>query len=242
MNPYYEHGGITIYHGDCREILPQLSHVDAVLTDPPYAIPTVVAQGRIVTRNVGDLSIVEAGLGLFVEAIYERLRPDGRVFIFCDGTSYPVLFRLLYGRGQMALLVWNKGQIGMGREFRKSHELIVHQWYPDTPTFSDGVGRADVLEASPVHVSDRLHPAQKPIPLLRQLLHVCGDTICDPFAGSGSTLVAARESGRRAIGIEIEERFCEIAARRLDQEVLPLLDAPPDPEQAKLSYVTKSEL
>lgn len=221
MKPYYDEGGIQIYHGDCREILPNLRrNIDAVITDPPYAVPTVVAQGRTVTRNLGDLSIIEAGLGLFLTAAFDLLRPTGRAFVFCDGTSYPVVFRLVYGKFSTALLVWDKGQIGMGREFRKSHELIVHAWLPDTPIFADGIGRPDVLTVPPVATEYRDHPAQKPVGLLHQLLAVAGELVLDPFMGSGTTLRAAKDLGRRAIGIEIEERYCEIAAKRLAQSVM----------------------
>lgn len=223
MKPYYSNAGITIYHGDCREILLSLSTpIDILLTDPPYAVPTVVAQGRNITRNLGDLSIVEAGLGLFLNSAFRLIRPTGRAFVFCDGTSYPVIFRLLYGEFITALLIWNKGQIGMGREFRKSHELIAHGWKPDTPIFSDGNGISDILLCSPVQSQQRFHPAEKPVDLLKSLLRVSDGLILDPFIGSGSTLRAAKDLGRRAIGIEIEERYCEIAARRLSQEVLQL--------------------
>ncbi len=222
MKPYYEDAAVQIFHGDCREILPTLGPVDAIITDPPYAVPTVVSQGRTVTRNLGDMSVVEAGLGVLFDAATDRLLPTGRVFVFCDGTSYPIVFRVFYGSFNTALLVWNKGQIGMGREFRKSHELILHGWRNGTPIFSDGVGRPDVLSASPVPSELRDHPAQKPVDLIGQLITVCGDLILDPFMGSGTTLRAAKDLGRKAIGIEIEERYCEIAAKRMAQAVLPL--------------------
>ena len=221
MKPYYEREGIAIYHGDCRDVLPTLRrNIDAIVTDPPYAIPTVVAQGRQVTRNVGDLSVVEAGLAALLGAAARLLLPTGRIFVFCDGTSYPVVFRVLYGTFGQGLLVWDKGQIGMGRDFRKSHELIAHGWLPDTPVFTDGLGRADVLKVSPVPPELRDHPAQKPVGLIYQLLAVSGPMILDPFMGSGTTLRAAKDLGRQAIGIEIEERYCEIAAKRLAQDVL----------------------
>lgn len=223
MKPYYERGGIVIYHGDSRDVLPALGKkFDAIVTDPPYAVPTVVAQGRSVTRNLGDMSIVEAGLGLFLNAATACLLPTGRVFVFCDGTSYPVVFRLLYGGFSTALLVWDKGQIGMGREFRKSHELVIHGWRDDTPVYSDGVGRPDVIKMAPVPSEVRLHPAEKPVGLISHLMTVCGQTILDPFMGSGTTLRAAMNLGRKAVGIEIDERYCEIAAKRLEQMVLPL--------------------
>jgi tRNA G10 N-methylase Trm11 len=223
MKPYFERDGVTIYLGDCRDVLPTLGRkFDAIITDPPYAIPTVVAQGRSVTRNLGDMSIIEAGLGLFLNAAVKCLRPTGRAFVFCDGTSYPVVFRLLYGDFSTALLVWDKGQIGMGREFRKSHELILHGWRDKTPVYSDGVGRPDVIKVAPVASEVRLHPAEKPVGLINHLLTVCGGAILDPFMGSGTTLRAAMNDGKRAVGIEINEAYAEIAARRLDQMVLPL--------------------
>lgn len=221
MKPYYEEDGITIYHGNCLDILPCVATCETVITDPPYAVPTVVAQGRSVTRNVGDLSIIEAGLGLFLSAAAARLSPAGRMFVFCDGVSYPSVFRSMYGLMSLALLVWDKGQIGMGREFRKSHELIAHGWREETPVFGDGVGRPDILRCAPVPPTERAHPAQKPTPLLAALMAVCGSgPVLDPFMGSGSTLVAAQKVGRRAIGVEIEEKYCEIAAERLRQRSL----------------------
>jgi site-specific DNA-methyltransferase (adenine-specific) len=217
MKPYYSHNGIEIYHGDCLEVLPGLLCADmSVVTDPPYAIPTIVAQTRETTRNVGDLSLVEATFRL---VFAELGKLSNRLFVFCDGVSYPVIFRAAYGKWSTALLIWSKGRIGMGREFRKSHELIMHCWRENTPIFADGVGRADVLEADPVG-EERQHPAEKPVSLIEQLLPVCGQTILDPFCGSGTTLIAAKNKGRRAIGIEIEERFCELSAKRLSQEVL----------------------
>jgi site-specific DNA-methyltransferase (adenine-specific) len=221
VKPYYDQDGITIYHGNCLDVLPELRrNVDAIITDPPYAVPTVIAQVREATRSVGDLSVVEAGLATLFRAATDKLLPTGRVFVFCDGVSYPVMFRVLYGSFSQGLLVWDKGQIGMGREFRKSHELIAHGWLPDTPVFADGRGRPDILRAAPVPSEARGHPAQKPVSLIQQLLAVCGQMILDPFMGSGTTLRAAKDLGRKAIGIEIEERYCEIAANRLSQGVL----------------------
>jgi hypothetical protein len=201
--PYWQSsdGRLVIYHGDCL----------------------VVAQGRSVTRNIGDMSIVEAGLGLLLRAATDRLLPTGRVFVFCDGTSYPSVFRTMYGDFSTALLVWDKGQFGMGREFRKSHELILHGWRETTPVYADGIGRPDVLKCAPVPPEARINPAEKPLLLLGQLLAVCGPVVLDPFMGSGSTLRAAQNSGREAIGIEIDERQCERSARRLEDP--PLLAA-----------------
>jgi len=215
MSECVQIGDATLYHGDCLEVLPTLGKVDAVVTDPPYAIPTVAAQGRTITRTVGDLSVVEYAMRGYLGAAVDRLSEQGRAFIFADGTSYPVVFRSLYSRLQSALLVWDKGQIGMGREFRKSHELILHGWQPETPIFADGVGRADVLRFSPVPSADRAHPAEKPVGLLTELMRVCGSSVLDPFMGSGTTGVACANLGRKFIGIEIERKYFDIACERI---------------------------
>jgi site-specific DNA-methyltransferase (adenine-specific) len=218
MKPYYEDALVTLYHGDCFDVLPHLAVRADVITDPPYSIPTQVAAGRENTRNVGDLSMVERSFRSFFDMTLRLTGDAGRHFVFGDGTSYPVVFRAMYGRAVTALLVWDKGQIGMGREFRKSHELIMHAWGASTPVVSDGTGYPDVIRCAPVPSAARVHPAEKPVPLLSALLRVCGDTVLDPFAGSGASLVASKLSGRKAIGIEIEERYCEAAARRLSSE------------------------
>lgn len=208
-------GMATIYLGDCLDILPTLPVVDAIVTDPPYAVPTVVAQGREVTRNLGDLSIIETAMRVYLLTAAKQLSDRGRIFVFCDGTFYPVVFRVLYGSFNTALLIWDKGQIGMGREFRKSHELILHGWKTDTPTFSDGVGRADVLRFPPIPSEIRVHPAQKPETMLAELIRPCGKVILDPFMGSGATGIAALQNGRQFIGIEINEQYFDQACERL---------------------------
>ena len=211
-------GNTMLYCGDCLEVLPTIGKADAVVTDPPYAIPTMVASGRQITRNVGDLSIVETAMKCyFGPLIQENLTDEGRVFVFCDGTSYPIMFRVLYGEMTTALLVWNKGKIGMGREFRKSHELILHGWLRGTPIFKDGIGRPDIIPCPSVSKGDRLHPAEKPVPLLCDLLRVCGKTILDPFMGSGSTGIACVKLGRKFIGIEIEPKYFDIACERIEK-------------------------
>jgi site-specific DNA-methyltransferase (adenine-specific) len=210
-------GPAILYLGDCRDILPTLGKVDAVVTDPPYAIPTLVASLRETTRTVGDLSIVETAFRVYFDQWRLLLGDKGRAFIFCDGVSYTVMFRASFGAFSQALLIWDKGQIGMGREFRKSHELILHLWLGNTPIFADGVGRADILKFRPIDSEARKHPAEKPISLLKELLRLCGRTILDPFMGSGTTGVAAVKLGRKFIGIEIEPKYFDIACRRIEE-------------------------
>jgi site-specific DNA-methyltransferase (adenine-specific) len=230
-------GNIRLACADCLQVLPTLEaeSVHAVITDPPYAIPTIVASGRSNTSNLGDLSLIESAFrGLFNE--WRRVIGDaGRTFVFCDGVSYPVLFRAVYGKLATALLVWAKLGIGMGREFRKSHELILHAWAAKTPIFSDGIGRADVLTYPMVPTDERQHPAEKPADLIEELLTVCGPIVCDPFMGSGTSGVACVRTGRKFIGIEISEEYFDIAVKRIEAELNrhPLLE-PKQPTQGSL--------
>lgn len=211
-------GDATLYLGDCLEILPSLGKFDAVITDPPYSIPTQVAQTRDVTRSIGDLSMIEASFRMLFEMTLARTGTDGRHFVFADGTSYPVIFRAMFGKANSALLVWDKGRIGMGREFRKSHELVMHAWGAETPVAAaDGIGYPDILRCEPLSSDERVHPAQKPVPLIGSLLRVCGPRVLDPFMGSGSTGIACLNKGHKFTGIEIEPRYFELACKRIEQ-------------------------
>ena len=206
---------IDLYNQDSLHL--DIDGVDAIITDPPYAIPTQVATGRTVTRNVGDLSIVEAAFSLHVKKWQSMLSDRGRIFVFCDGASYPVMYRSLYGCFNLASLVWKKTHFGMGREFRKSHEFIIHAWQPTTPVVpSNGVGYSDVIECPVVPKKNRQHPAQKPIELINSLLRVCGETVYDPFMGSGSTGVACADMGKNFIGAEINKDYFETAKKRIN--------------------------
>lgn len=227
----------SVVCGDCLKLIKAIPDgaVDAVITDPPYAIPTIVAQRRETTRNVGDLSLVEALFRQIFADVARLIGDDGRMFVFCDGVSYPVVFRASYGNWTTALLVWDKRRIGMGREFRKSHELIMHGWRSATPIYGDGIGRPDVMQFA--GVEGGVHPAQKPTELIEHLLTVCGDLVLDPFAGSGTTGVAAKKLGRHFLLFEISEEYCRIARERIAQvEAQPnLFEKPPRPEQMKLA-------
>ena len=215
MKPYYDHGGITLYHGDCRDVLPTLApgSVDLVLTDPPYGV--AYASGRENSlpgiKNDGDLAIRDAALALW---------GDRPAIVFGSWK------RAAPARAHTCL-VWEKGpHSGMG-------DLSV-PWKPNWEAiYVCGHGFEGARDSSVLYVhapptwnsgGRRHHAHEKPVALIRALLAKCPRdwAVLDPFVGSGTTLVAAKTLGRRAIGIEIEERYCEIAAKRLAQEVLPL--------------------
>lgn len=239
MTPYYADDAVTLYHGDALEVMSCLSEatVDAVLTDPPYSSGGRRENARSIrksmTRAVGDDDWIRGdamstpGFAWLMRACGVQWRrlltPGGHALAFIDWRMAPNLAAALETADlrQHPTLVWDKTHFGMGAIFRNQYELIVHMsaGNPRPPARRD-VG--NVLRFPPVR--DGLHPTEKPLPLLRILLSVVCPTglVLDPFVGSGAVMVAARELGLRAIGVDSDERYCEVAARRLSQDVLPI--------------------
>lgn len=226
MKPYYEHGGITIYHGDCRELLPYVSGVRLVVTDPPYVfgIASTAQEGK--AGGWGDLM----NSSVWYESwLYEVKRltetQQGAAWVFNSWRSFPVLARAAYGvRWPVeSLMVWDKEWIGPGGTagLRPSYELAALFRHEQFGLANRGL--PDIWRSKWSSIKPSGHPAEKPVSLLAKIIRESGGgRVLDPFAGSGSTLVASKQEGCAAIGIEIEERYCEIAAKRLAQEVLPL--------------------
>ena len=208
IKPYYhdEKSGIAIFLGDCREILPHLDPVDLVLTDPPYGIgkdgqtaSTGGHGGRKGYEHLGwDAS---APTDDTLRMILEK----GRDSIVWGANYFPSVFPT-----SMGWLVWDKGQ----RINQSDGELAY--------TSRGGALRIKTLNRVELARDGAQHPTQKPLTLITWCLSFFPEakTVLDPFMGSGTTLRAAKDLGRRAIGIEIEERYCEIAVKRLAQEVL----------------------
>jgi DNA modification methylase len=222
--PYYSHAGITIYHGDCRDILPFVK-ADVVVTDPPYGIAYASGMGgKFLGATVAgdsDTSLrddVLNGIPALVFGSWKAPRPSG----------------------VRQVLTWEKGDhVGMGD--------LSMPWRPNTEEIyvigrgfighrGSSVLRHNAPSPNFTPPSERHHPTEKPVTLMRDLVGKCDPSwiILDPFMGSGTTLVAAKQLGRQAIGIEIEERYCEIAVKRLAQEVLPWHEPEPQPEQPSL--------
>lgn len=229
MKPYHEEPGITIYHGDCRDVLPHLGPVDLVLTDPPFSVPVKYydVEGHF-PRSWGDLVVMEPFFREVFLLIQRATKPSGQIYFHCDANTYPVFYKVAYPiwpRSQM--IVWYKPTGRRGTGWLHSHELILH--CASTETEYAQKFNQDVIGIMPVRTLDRQHPAEKPGRLLHFLMEACplqDPLILDPFIGSGTTLVAAKQVGRRAIGIEIEERYCELAVKRLAQGMLPLAEGP----------------
>lgn len=212
MKPYYEDDFATIYHGDCREILPTLT-ADVVLTDLPYAVGVEYDGYEDTSDNLDAL--VSRSLPLMIAAAPVVALTCG----IGNWWRYPE---------PTWVLCWyqTNAAASTGRwGFNQWQPVLV---YGTDPYLRRQRGRRpDVVSTSAPNSGNPYgHPCPKPTQswakILRRLSPDESDVVLDPFVGSGSTLDAAKYSGRRSIGIEQSERYCEIAARRLAQEVLPL--------------------
>jgi site-specific DNA-methyltransferase (adenine-specific) len=213
--PYYDEDGITIYHGDCRELDAWDIAGGVMVTDPPYGM----AHRSGMAGKFGDCAIEGDADTATRNVILDRWAPRPALVFGRWSVPHPVETRMV--------LTWDKGDaLGMGD--------LALPWKPSTEEIyvigTGFTGRRNVGAVirtqgiGPYQQArgERYHPTQKPVSLMLRLLDRCPPlaTIVDPFMGSGSTLVAAAQMGRPAIGVELDERYCEIAVRRLAQRSL----------------------
>ncbi len=231
MKPYYDREGITIYHADCRDVLPALADgsIDLVLTDPPYNVRAedIELRGRApMLRDFGAWDEDWHPQELLSEAS-RLLVPGGSLLSF---TSDRILAEFRVGplKPRGTVVWWKTNPAPHPRpQYVSATEWIVWLSKPGAAATWNGNGYVvNVLREAACGGDERgEHPTQKPIKLVRELTlrHSNPDhLLLDPFMGTGTTLRAAKDLGRRAVGIEIEERWCEDAATRLSQEVLAL--------------------
>lgn len=222
MKPYYQDQAVTIYHGDCREILPGLEPVDLLLTDPPYGIGAA-EKGFIRQGKQTGKSKTISGLN-YVASDWDAASPSGEeIHAAIKHGAHSVIWGGNFFAGlppSSCWLVWDKDN-GDNRyadcelawtNLKKAVRKIRYRWM-------------GMLQEDMKHKEERVHPTQKPLAVMKWAISQAPEdvaTILDPYMGSGTTLRAAKDLGRRAIGIEINERYCEEAAKRMGQEVLAL--------------------
>lgn len=202
FTPYYDEDGITIYNSDCRKVMPWIGEIDLLLTDPPYGIDAGNTQfGKADGYEKGD---------------WDKTTDELAIKLAMERTKTAIVFGGNYYTLPPAVcwLVWDKKN--------------------ECTTFADcelawtnmkrAVRKFEWLWSGPYQQKreHRVHPTQKPLALMRWCLSLVPEaqTVLDPFMGSGTTLVAARLEGRKAIGIEISEKYCEAAVKRLAQKTL----------------------
>jgi site-specific DNA-methyltransferase (adenine-specific) len=242
VTPYYDDGICVIYHGDARDVVPALgSCADAVVTDPPYSV-SIKGSSMVRLKGKGSTNLDffpgdddwVATTRMAVDVLAATVEPDRvrSIYAWCGHRQFGSIVTMLEQAGwSTRFLVWRKTcpiPAPPGSGWNSGAELCVYGYRAGRVwAWSPGSGpRSNVLDADnyrhgqPGKVD---HPTQKPLSLMGVPLEGCtepGMTVLDPFMGSGTTLVAAKARGRRSIGIEKEERYCEIAARRLAQGAL----------------------
>lgn len=219
---YYEERDpdLKIYCGDCLEILPLLPKVDLVVTDPPYGM-NWQSNTRVKLEKydpiVGDDDSFD--FKNVMEAILKTLKHSRHLYVFGDFSFDGIKV------GATSELIWDKGRMSAGNLYipwGKAHEKITFA-YKDKGRLGNGslsarLRRGSILRYDRPDGNNSVHPTEKPVRLLQELIESSsrfGETVLDPFMGCGSTLLAARLEGRNCIGIEISEKYCEIAKNRL---------------------------
>ena len=223
MTERVEHiGGATLYLGDCRTILPALSGVDAVVTDPPYGTQDLGGgYGRRQNWDTGDGNgrtiLFDRDLSVVAEVwpLFSACMTSGWVAAFFSARKTPEFIAATTSVPWFGSLVWYKGAPGLGYHIRYNHESI-------------GVFRIGNPSRPPDAIISTLqgwcdptdHPHAKPVSVVTRIVEWAstpGSVVCDPFAGSGTTGVACARLGRRFVGIEIHEPYFDIACRRIEQ-------------------------
>jgi site-specific DNA-methyltransferase (adenine-specific) len=249
--PYYEDEAVTIYHGDCREIIPTFedASIDFIFTDPPYGHNN--NNGDLIHRREAALGRIPNGADTPSARPIANDGPEAANALIrwffgetarllkagcccccccCGGGPDPQFARWSLWLDDVLqfkqMVVWDKGPMGMGWHYRRSYETVLVgqkpgaacRWFDETNQIENIIRHIPKI----IPQADE-HPTLKPERLgahFIKLHSAPGDLVLDPFMGSGTTLRAAKSLGRKAIGIEIEERYCEIAAKRMSQMVL----------------------
>ena len=206
--------------GDCLEVLKTFpdESIDLIVTDPPYFLPAAHYQTRTqFRRNFSDLGILEHFFKLTFQLFSHILKKEGIIYVFCDGQSYPLFYYHLYPYCKsLRPLVWDKKTSINGYSWRHQHELIIFAEMPNAKPVPSGDG--DILKENAVAIGQRLHPAEKPVELIKKLIGKSSkenDVVLDPFCGSGTTCLASKILNRQWVGIDVSPEYCEIARKRL---------------------------
>jgi site-specific DNA-methyltransferase (adenine-specific) len=204
---YYQDELATIYCGDSREIIPLISGYDLVITDPPYGMDYQSSRRTDKTERHDKIH----GDKEFPMWIFELLKPSNAMFVWCRWDN---LYELPKPK---SFIAWDKKCHSMGdlnHEFGRQWEACAYYPGPEHKFLRRPV---DVIRQAKVSPEALVHPNEKPAAVYYPILESHAGVVLDPFMGSGSTLMACKNLGRKSIGIEIDEKYCEVAMKRLRQ-------------------------
>lgn len=214
IEPYYSQDGITIYNADCRKVLPFLEAADLVIADPPYGM-NFQSNHRVV-KHKKIANDDRLPLDLIYLAIHQA---KAAAYVFCRWDNLAAM------PTPKSVIAWVKNNWSMGDlEHEHGRQWEACCFYPKHE--HEFVSRIpDVVHAD--RTDNVFHPSEKPVDLIERLIAAnrC-ETILDPFMGSGTTLVAAKLCGKKAVGIELDEAYCEAAVKRLSQQVFDFEGSP----------------
>lgn len=221
--PYYSAHGVRLFHGACEDFTIKC---DLLLTDPPYGQKFVSNYRAVKHAQLANDDCLETVSRLLLHSI-KNVKHGGHIYVFGPSIDMGILTGHI---SEPVELIWDKQRMSMGdltKPWAKSFEKIwftAHWVGKESKTrggLSARIRKGAVLRSTRPDMTT--HPTQKPTDVLRQLIEsssIFGETVYDPFAGSGSTLIAANHEGRKAIGVEISERYCEAAAKRFERELI----------------------
>ena len=248
--PYYNRGGITIYHGDALDVLPTLKGIGAVITDPPYSSGGAFRSDRSqkttvkysVKRTMGETiapALPEfsgdsrdqrgylAWCSLWLTAAMHASVSGAPLAVFTGWRQLPVVSDAVQAGGYnwRGVVCWDKGNArpqSHSISFAAQIEFVVWGTKGPRARTEETIHIPGVFRQPSIKGEDRVHIAQKPDAVMRWLMRIAppGATVLDPFMGSGATLRAAKDLGHPAIGIEADEHSCEVAVEQLRQGVL----------------------
>jgi DNA modification methylase len=216
--PYYSEDGITLYCGDCREILPTIGSVELILTDPPYGIGFGYDQHE--DRGGAEYVQLMSCLRGYPLAVLQYPEEMMRYLVPIYGPPQEVMAWCYNSNTARQMRLWGFWNVDI--DFSRVQVPAKNPTDPRVrPTVSSYDWVAEYQQVKNVSTEKTEHPCQVPEALVRHVIKLTkAESIVDPFAGSGTTLVAAKQLGRKAVGIEISEKYCEIAVKRLAQREL----------------------
>lgn len=240
MKPYYQAGGVTLYHGDCLEILDALPHrCGALITDPPFAFTGGISNGR--SSEASDQFFTHWWRSVCDKAT-RAIGADGSGFVWCDWRTAGPIAQGFTRKEEQSYEPWRVSQMlfhyrempGQGSPFRSSVDMVAYCRGPEHRNPPISASQHNLISSFWRYGKHEHHPSEKSIKLAGMFVDWStgnGRAVLDPFAGSGTVLLAAKARGIDAVGIEMEEHFCEVIANRCEQGTLELIaecNAPPE--------------